>query len=112
MPTKKEMVEELKTLGVEASVEEKTSELQTKLDKAKAPADGAAQGDGAGTTPTPPKEGEGTKPPEAPKKLAKTQPVLKGGVYHKGTHYDAGTVCPPDLVETFRDLGEIVDKVV
>jgi hypothetical protein len=102
------MVEELKTLGVEASVEEKTSDLQAKLDKAKAPPAGDE----------PPKPGENKpgdeppKPPEQPEQPKATKPFLKGGVYHKGKQYDQGSECPADLLETFRALDVIEDRVV
>ena len=105
MPSKQEMVEELKTLGVEASIEEKASDLQKKLDIAKEPKSGEK-----------PQEGEtagkvgGEKPPE--EKPKKTIPVLKGGVYHKGKQYEAGTEVPKELEDTFRALDAVEDRIV
>lgn len=114
MPSKAELVEQLKELGIEASVDEKTTDLQKKLDDALAAKNGEGAGgdqngaDGAGAKPP---EDTGTKPP-AEEKPKKTQPVLKCGVYHMRRQYDEGTVCPPELEKTFRALNAIEDRPV
>ncbi len=110
MPTKAEFVEQLKELGVEADVNEKTSDLQKKLDDALAAKNGGQGAPGG----TPPADGTTTPPPPPPEtpKPAKTRPFLKCGVYHKRVQYQADTECPKELVETFRELGAIEDRLV